>query len=339
LLAAFPHSGISKLGDEMNQETRTRIIAEETAKFLDPSFAQLDLSAFPDLNHPTVEVFAAEDKDGLNRVVVSGSNQLKALAENPDSEALEQIAKETGDAGLIERLQDEHEVDEAKSFMAATPSYYRSDANYDAIREYLDDRELPFNRHNLATAFKALSRAGKFEVDPAAPRPLTDHNRRAIALQASAGDVEGAVARYLQQRMPEQASDMWMYSTSLQESLDVAAAPEFQHLIEEAVWFCWGHGRPNYSPTRARRQFLQEYVAGRIPTARLLDEAWAQCQAAEKDALRSALFGQVKPQAELEQQPDLDNLSDQQIDSLYHGALRKNAVEAVRQRRGVGILR
>jgi len=59
----------------MNQETRTRIIAEETAKFLDPSFSQLDLSSFPDLNHPTREEFAAEDKDGLNRVVVSGSNE------------------------------------------------------------------------------------------------------------------------------------------------------------------------------------------------------------------------------------------------------------------------
>jgi hypothetical protein len=46
----------------MNQETRSRIIAEESAKFLDPSFAQLDLSAFPDLNHPAPEVFATEDR-------------------------------------------------------------------------------------------------------------------------------------------------------------------------------------------------------------------------------------------------------------------------------------
>ena len=161
---------------------------------------------------------------------------------------------------------------------------------------------------------------------------MTERESRAIALQAASGDVEGAVGRYLQLRLPEQASEMWMYSTSLQEALDTIAAPEYKRLVEEAVWFCWGHGRPNYSPTRARRQFIQDHVAGRIPTAKLLDEAWAQCQAAEKDALHSTLFRQVKPQAELEEQPDLDNLSDQQIDSLYHGALRKNAVEAVRQR-------
>jgi hypothetical protein len=322
----------------MNQETRSRIIAEETAKFLDPSFAQLDLGAFPDLSHPAPDVFATEDRHGLNRVVVSGSNQLKALAENPDREALEQIARETGDSGLIERVQDDREVVEAKAFMAAHP-YYRTDQNYELIREYLEDRDLPFVRENLATAYKALSRAGVLDVDPATPRPLTERDSRAIALQAASGDVEGAVGRYLQLRLPQQASEMWMYSTSLQEALDTVAAPEYKRLVEEAVWFCWGHGRANYSPTHQRRQFIQEYVAGRIPTARLLDEGWAACQAAEKDALRSTLFGQVTPSQTELQQPDLDSLSDTEINKLYTSALRKNAVEAVRQRRGVGILR
>jgi hypothetical protein len=321
----------------MNDETRSRIIAEESAKFLDPSFAQLDLTAFPDLNHPVSEEFAAEDKNGLNRVVVSGSNQLKALAENPDREALEQIAKETGDPGLVERLQDDREEAEAKAFMASHPGYFRDDNNYDVIREYIDERGLEFNRHNLAIAYKALSRTGELHVDPDTPRPLTERDSRAIALQAASGDVEGAVGRYLQLRLPETASEMWKYSTSLQEALDTIAAPEYKRLVEEAVWFCWGHGRANYSPTHERRQFIQEYVANRIPTAHLLDEAWAACQAAEKDSLRSALFGQVP--TDVEQQPDLDSLTDQQIDSLFNSALRKNAVEAVRQRRGVGILR
>ena len=322
----------------MNHERRARIIAEETAKFLDPSFSQLDLSSFPDLNHPAHEEFATEDKNGLNRVVVSGSNNLKALAENPDREALEQIAKATGDPGLVARLEEDHEVAEAKAFMSANRSYYRTDENYETVRAYLDDRDLPFNRDNLTVAYKTLSRAGKLETNPDSPRPLTERDNRAIALQASAGDVEGAVGRYLQLRLPEQASEMWLYSTSLQEALDGIAAPEYKGLVEEAVWFCWSHGRANYSPTRARRQFIQEYVAGRIPTARLLDEAWAACQAAEQDALRSALFGQVTS-SDPERQPDLESLSDTEINRLYSGALRRNAVEAVRQRKGVGILR
>jgi len=224
----------------MNQEIRSRIIAEETAKFLDPSFSQLDLSSFPDLNHPALEEFAAEDKDGLNRVVVSGSNQLKALAENPDREALEQIAKETGDPELVERLQDERENAEAKAFMAANPSYYRHDGNYEAIRQYLDDGGLEFNRDNIAMAFKALSRTGKLQVDPDTPRPLSERDCRAIALQAASGDVEGAVSRYLQLRLPQTASEIWMYSTSLQEALDGIAAPEYKRLVEEAVLFLLG---------------------------------------------------------------------------------------------------
>jgi hypothetical protein len=131
---------------------------------------------------------------------------------------------------------------------------------------------------------------------------------------------------------------MWLYSTSLQEALNGIAEPAYKDLVEEAVWFCWLHGRSNFTPTRERRAFLQDYVAGRIPTCHLLDQAWSACQAAEKDALRSALFGQVQP-SEMEQQPDLESLSDTEINRLYSGALRKNAVEAVRQRRGVGILR
>jgi hypothetical protein len=150
--------------------------------------------------------------------------------------------------------------------------------------------------------------------------------------------LRGAVGRYLQMRMPEQASEMWLYSTSLQDALDTIAAAEYKGLVEEAVWFCWGHGRANYSPTSQRRQFILDYVAGHIPTARLLDEAWAACHGAEKDFMRSTLFGQAQP-SELEQPPDLDSLTDAEINKLYTGALKKNAVEAVRQRRGVGILR
>jgi hypothetical protein len=325
----------------MDHKTKIRIAAEESRRFLDDNFAQLDLSGSPDLTNPIEDKFEPCDKDGLSNVDVSGlpsTNLLKQFLSDPDTETLEQIAKETGDPELVERVRDNREDIEARAFISKHSDYYSSESNYDAIREYLDTRDLPFVRDNLATAFKTLSRAGHLEVNPDTPRPLNERDNRAIALQAASGDVEGAVGRYLQLRLPEQASQMWMYCTSLEEALDTIAAPEHKRLVEEAVWFCWGHGRANYSPTRARRQFLQEYVAGRIPTARLLDEAWAACQVAEKDSLRSALFGEV-PQSQPVQEPDLESLSDDQINRLYSGALRNNAVEAVRQRRGVGILR
>jgi hypothetical protein len=326
----------------MKQEARARIIQEESSRFLDGHFAGLDLSGSPDFANPITEKFEPCDRDGLSNVDVSGlpsTNHLKQFVNQPDMETLARVAQETGDQQLIERVKDERENTEAKAFVASHPSYYRDDDNYETIRGYLEERDLAFNRQNLAIAYKALSRTGKLQVDPDTARPLTERDSRAIALQASSGDAEGAVGRYLQLRLPQQASELWMYSTSLQEALDAIAAPEYKRLVEEAVWFCWSHGRANYSPTRARREFIQDYVAGRIPTAHLLDQAWDACQAAEKDALRSTLFGQVATQPERDQQPDLDSLSDSEINKLYTGALRTNAVEAVKQRRGVGILR
>jgi hypothetical protein len=74
---------------------------------------------------------------------------------------------------------------------------------------------------------------------------------------------------------------------------------------------------------------MRSYVAGRIPTARLLDEAWACCQADERDAMRASVLGQVCND-EPSSAPDLDNLSDDDVDRLYHGTLRKIAANSRR---------
>ena len=75
--------------------------------------------------------------------------------------------------------------------------------------------------------------------------------------------------------------------------------------------------------------FMESYVAGRIPTAKLLDEAWIACQAAEKDALRVGLLQQVRePEQAQSGAPDLDALQDDEIDRLYHGTLRKIAADS-----------
>ena len=36
----------------LDQRNKERIVAEETSRFMDGSFGQLDLSGFPDLAHP-----------------------------------------------------------------------------------------------------------------------------------------------------------------------------------------------------------------------------------------------------------------------------------------------
>jgi hypothetical protein len=125
---------------------------------------------------------------------------------------------------------------------------------------------------NLTSAFKALSQEGVLEAKPGQPRTLTQRERRAIALQASSGDIEGAIARYLLLRAPEERADAFMDAPTAIDALDEVADPDLARVVREAVWFCWENGRPNYSPSPNRRKFMQEYIAGRIPTARLLDE-------------------------------------------------------------------
>ena len=105
----------------MNQGTRTRIIQEESSRFLDSHFAGLDLSGSPDFANPITEKFEPCDRDGLSNVDVSGlpsTNHLKQFVNQPDMETLARVAQETGDQQLIERVQDERENTEAKAFMA-----------------------------------------------------------------------------------------------------------------------------------------------------------------------------------------------------------------------------
>jgi hypothetical protein len=107
--------------------TKDQLIAEESARFIDQAFGQLDLSGSPDWRKPLDDKFEQCDRSGLNNVTLTGTNQLKALVENPDIETLERLAEETQDPKLIERIQDDQELREAKAFMHATPSYHRTD--------------------------------------------------------------------------------------------------------------------------------------------------------------------------------------------------------------------
>jgi len=145
----------------------------------------------------------------------------------------------------------------------------------------------------------------------------------------ASSDVDGAILRYMHLRLPEQAADEILQTFDTHEVYDRLADPALKDVVHEAVWFCWEHGRANYSPSAERRRFMESYVAGRIPTAKLLDEAWIACQAAEKDALRVGLLQQVRePEQAQSGAPDLDALQDDEIDRLYHGTLRKIAADS-----------
>ena len=77
-----------------DQRTKEQIIAEETSRFMDENFAQLDLSGSPDLNHPPAETFELQDRHGFNSVDESGLagiNQLRELLANPPRDVVEEL--------------------------------------------------------------------------------------------------------------------------------------------------------------------------------------------------------------------------------------------------------
>jgi hypothetical protein len=72
---------VKEIKNMVNQRTKEQIVAEETSKFMDTQFGQLDLSGKPDLNHPPAEdTFELQDRHGFNRVDdagLAGINHLK----------------------------------------------------------------------------------------------------------------------------------------------------------------------------------------------------------------------------------------------------------------------
>src|SRR5579872_6124260 len=71
----------------------------------------------------------------LDNRVGSIKAALVKMAEDP--EVIERIASETGNPQLIEAVTEEWELNEARQFLAAHPDYYRTDYNYELIRDWL----------------------------------------------------------------------------------------------------------------------------------------------------------------------------------------------------------
>jgi hypothetical protein len=334
-----------------NESTLQRIAREETNRFIDDNFGQLDISGCPSLLIPPSENsqlpderFAPLDDRGLGASALKRS--IEQLATDP--EVQEQVAMETGNPELIESYLDQNAEAVSREFMRKNPSYHRCTENWEKLVQTIaynslgwaeDESDVDEAQDELArrglwsleslnAAFNALSRAGVLLVRPDQPRNLTEQQRRALALQAGSGDVDGAISRYLLMRAPEDIADVLLNAPTLSDALDEIANPAMAKIVSEAVWFCWEQGRPNYSATHDRRRFMREYIAGRIPTARLLDEAWAACQAEEKDALRDSVLGQAREKEE--SVPDLDGLTDDEVQHLYRGTLRKVALDSRR---------
>lgn len=339
----------------MDQKTKERISAEETARFMDSQFGQLDMSGSPDLNRPLADTFELQDRHGFNRVDdagLAGINQLKELLTNPPREVIEELAKEMNNPELITELENTRAEEVAREFRRRNPGYLKCNANWRSVVETMahnllgeDDIEAEkaqellisggyWTVENLTSAYRALDRVGALEYPANHSRPLKESQRLRAAQLAANGDVLGGIVEYVKGRISEEAG--YEIAFTLADPLAFTTDPKNQPILEEACFFCWEHYRKDYSPSSARRRFLREYCAGRFVTVALLDAAWEECKRVERDATRSALFSQAEnePAPRANDTSSLDRLDDAGIDDLYHRTLREYA-QAVKRQSGV----
>jgi hypothetical protein len=337
----------------MDQRTKERIIAEETSRFMDGNFGQLDLSGSPDLNQPPTDGFELQDRHGFNRVDdtgLAGVNQLKELLANPPRDIVEEIAKDTQNPDLISELAQDRAEEVAREFRRRNPGYLKCDANWRSLVETMthnllgeDDLEAEdaepllingghWTLQNLTAAYCALDRAGALEYPSNHARPLKEAQRLRAEQLAANGDVLGGIVEYVKGRISEEAA--FEAAFALEDPLSFTSDPQMRPILEEACLFCWEAYRKDYSPSVSRRDFLHEYCSGRFVTVGLLDAAWEECKRAERDEARSTLFNQVGNE-EIERidttSPSLDRLDDAGIDDLYHRTLREYARTVKRQ--------
>lgn len=336
----------------LTEEQKAKIIAQESAAFLDPNFGQLDLSGSPSLQPLPDDKFSASDKDGLNNVVVSGTNLLKQFAENPDTESLDRIASETGNSELASQLAEERASRVAKEFVNQNPQYVQSVANFEAVVSYLLKKHLNqslrtytdadeasiallnagfWNLAELTAAFKSLLRVGQLEVEAGVAKALSESERLHVISLCKSGQLEDAVSQYLSYSYPNAERD-WADVTSF------LSDPHTVEVRNSACRFAWYHSRPA-EDSAEWRAFESKWFRHRpLRTVADHDHAYAEFQKQYKNDVRSKLlFGdeQNRNGAPAAQDQSLDDLSDEAISNLKTATLREFARSV---KRGQGVL-
>src|SRR6266851_8337284 len=177
------------------------------------------------------------------------------------------------------------------AFVEANPGYYRSDANYTALIDFLSLTYLRtdcgsceermqnlwidgfLTVDNLTEAFKILSAEGLMEVRPGQANPLTADDKQALSLACAAmrtdTDLDRVLNAYLQFALGEDAPQSWR---------EVIGKTQYASVLLQAVIFAWSHRRADYLPSEGAEEYLRKYLAGRFPTFPLLDAAWERCK-------------------------------------------------------------
>jgi hypothetical protein len=227
----------------------------------------------------------------------------------------------------------------ATQFKQACPGYVPTQQNFESITQTLAFNTLSPSQQsgtideivadlidggywtvtNLKACFDALTREGVLDVPAGSTRNLSSSERLKVTRLAQGGQVDAAIGRYICAALDGEEPTMEMVSD-----------PTYRPVCDAAVWAVFKDITNDFVPTAEREAYIKRHVAGRPVTIELLQSAWAACQRAEQSYARQEVLAQAQgPESRPVSARELEGLSDEEVDSLYHRSLRQYA-QAVR---------
>jgi len=316
------------------------IIRKESA-WIDDSFGQVDLSAFPALNE-----LPAEDKhddrwakDWRDTALSASAADLRRFITDPDTEALERVGDEIGHEDFRDEVRQRRGEVVAQQFKRANPDYIPCQEAYDKIVRTLSFNSLSTSQQemdiedqvsalidsgywtvpNLTACYQALAREGLMPVPLGTARNLSDGERLRVARLAQSGCADQAIEFYLECALPD-----------VEATVELLNDPDYREVCDSAVWTVWETITHDYTPTSQREAFLRRHCGTRPVTLPLLDAGWTELKKREANYARSEILRQFQRPQETQpvSEKQLDELSDQAVDDLYHRSLRHYAQQS-----------
>lgn len=314
-------------------------IIEQESTWTDPAFGGIDLSQFPSLQPPPPERSRDDGrfaKHWNDTPLSASATALRQFVSDPDAESLERVGSEIGHEGFRNEVRQRKGESVAANFKRACPDYLPTDANYSMIVDTLAFNALPASQQegetdeivadlidggfwttgNLVATYNALNAEGLLEVPMGSTRSLSTTERLRVTRMAQSGRVDAAIGEYLRCSLSGEEPDM-----------DMLNDPAYLQACNDAVYSVFTDTQLDYSATPEREAYLSRYAGTRPLTLALLQSAWSACQATEQRYQRGELLDSYeRPQdAQPPSAKEIDALSDDAIDDLYHRSLRAYA--------------
>ncbi len=330
-------------------ETERQKIIKDNEKWISDGFGRVDMSGFPDFNKlPPEEKAQPHDKHGFNNVDFGSSIKgIQDFVNNPPVEVLERIAKETGNAELVDQIASQRTSDIAYQFINANPSYVPSDGNFEAVVEKLCfmHNQLPLARidpaqastelyllgywtvENLQAAFNELVEGGALEMPEGYLRELTAQQRHECELLAATNRLPDAIAQYIKYRIGEDVCD----AMSRSEQEDVLTSPAYRELLLETALWAFRQVEPSAVIDDDLIEFATPYLKGRYPSVPLLKAVYAEYLKEKEDERR---YGVLEPLNAAPERSSLDDLSTEEINNLRTRTLHEMSKRIRNPKRG-----